>query len=72
MSAGARPFGLRALAPSLLALQWFRNDEDYWAIWLGLLIIAVAVTAFWLDSPWITRVAATPASWSTPAGSGRT
>jgi len=34
--------------------RWYSgmlSKEDYWAIWLGLLILAVAVGAFWLDSP---------------------
>ena len=33
--------------------RWYSgmlSTEDYWAIWLGLLIIAVAVGAFWLRS----------------------
>jgi uncharacterized membrane protein YadS len=42
--------------------------EDYWAIWLGLLIIAVAVIAFWLNSSLIKGVAVTPASWNNPSG----
>jgi uncharacterized membrane protein YadS len=51
--------------------RWYSgmlSTEDYWAIWLGLLIIAVAVGAFWLDSPLIKGVAVTPASWSSPGG----
>lgn len=42
------------------------KTEDYWAIWLGLLVIAVAMAFFWAGSslkPW----AVTPSTWSSVA-----
>jgi uncharacterized membrane protein YadS len=43
------------------------KTEDYWAIWLGLAVILLAMAFFWADSsikPW----AVTPGSWSDMAG----
>jgi len=51
--------------------RWYSEllaKEDYWAIWLGLLIIAVAVIAFWSGSPVVKRIAVTPEKWSGPGG----
>ncbi len=39
------------------------TTEDYWAVWLGLGVIAVAMGAFWAGST-IKSFAVTPASWS--------
>ena len=44
-------------------LKLFKT-EDYWAIWLGLLVVALAMVFFWAGStlkPW----AVTPGKWST-------
>jgi len=42
------------------------RTEDYWAIWLGMLVIALSVGFFWAGStlkPW----AVTPGTWSDPS-----
>jgi len=46
------------------------KTEDYWAIWLGLLIIAITMIAFWSDSLFIKHIAVTPEKWSTISGIG--
>ncbi len=41
------------------------KTEDYWAIWLGMIVIALSVGCFWAGStlePW----AVTPGTWSDP------
>ncbi len=43
------------------------KTEDYWAIWLGLLIIFVAMFAFWGGGT-IKSIAITPGGWSTGGG----
>jgi len=44
-------------------LKLFRT-EDYWAIWLGLLVIFACLAAFWSGSS-LRGVAVTPGSWTT-------
>lgn len=49
--------------------RWFKKNkllqtEDYWAIWLGLLIIVVTMIAFWSGSLFIKNIAVTPDKWS--------
>ncbi|MFC1491930.1 YeiH family protein [Nitrospinota bacterium] len=44
------------------------QSEDYWAIWLGLLIIAVAVVAFWSGGLFIKHIAVTPGKWGDLSG----
>jgi uncharacterized membrane protein YadS len=44
-------------------LKLFRT-EDYWAIWLGLLVIFACLAAFWAGSS-LKGIAVTPGSWST-------
>ena len=39
------------------------KTEDYWAIWLGLLVIAICVGAFWSGST-LKSLAVTPGTWS--------
>ncbi|MCU0303272.1 MAG: YeiH family protein [Thermoanaerobaculales bacterium] len=43
-------------------LKIFRT-EDYWAIWLGLLVILACLVAFWSGSS-LSRLAVTPGTWS--------
>jgi len=53
---------------SATGLRLFKT-EDYWAIWLGLLVIAAAMSFFWAGStlgPW----AVTPKTWSDFAALG--
>lgn len=45
------------------ARSQFLTTEDYWAIWLGLGIIALAMVFFWAGST-LKPFAVTPASWS--------
>ncbi len=47
-------------------LKIFRT-EDYWAIWLGMLVIALAVGAFWAGTT-IKGWAVTPGTWSDLGG----
>jgi uncharacterized membrane protein YadS len=49
--------------PSKKQSKLFKT-EDYWAIWLGMGIIAVAMLAFWAGGS-IKSIAVTPGSWST-------
>jgi len=51
-----------AVQPAKHQSKLFRT-EDYWAIWLGLAIIAVAMIAFWTGST-IKPYAVTPGGWS--------
>jgi uncharacterized membrane protein YadS len=44
-------------------LKIFRT-EDYWAIWLGLLVILACLAAFWSGSS-LARLAVAPGAWST-------
>ncbi len=46
------------------------KTEDYWAIWLGLLVIASCVGTFWAGSS-LKDLAATPGSWSSFSGLGK-
>ena len=39
------------------------TTEDYWAVWLGLVVIALAMGVFWAGST-IKAFAVTPGSWS--------
>jgi len=53
--------------------RWFQRTqllqtEDYWAIWLGLLVIGVSLAAFWSGSSRVARVAVTPPTWTDPRG----
>jgi len=43
------------------------KTEDYWAVWLGLLIIFVAMAAFW-NGTTIKGIAITPGRWSDLGG----
>ena len=40
------------------------TTEDYWAVWLGLGVIALAMSVFWAGST-IKELAVTPGTWST-------
>lgn len=40
------------------------QTEDYWAIWVGFLVIAASVTAFGLGSGLVKNIAVTPGQWS--------
>ena len=42
----------------------FFTTEDYWAVWLGLGVIALAMGVFWVGST-IKALAVTPGTWST-------
>jgi uncharacterized membrane protein YadS len=49
--------------------RWFKKTkllqtEDYWAIWLGLLIIVVTIGAFWAGSLFMKNIAVTPGKWA--------
>jgi len=49
--------------------SWVRRSsllktEDYWAIWVGLLVIVASMAAFWAESLIVKQVAVTPGTWS--------
>ena len=53
--------------------RWFKKTkllqtEDYWAIWLGLFVIAVTMVAFWGGSLLIRDIAVTPEKWTALSG----
>jgi uncharacterized membrane protein YadS len=53
--------------------RWYRRTrllqtEDYWAIWLGLIVIGIAMLAFWSNSLFVKNVAVTPSTWSEWSG----
>src|SRR5208337_2378806 len=48
--------------------RWFKKTkllktEDYWAIWLGLLIVVVTIGAFWAGSLFMKNIAVIPGKW---------
>ena len=46
----------------------FLQTEDYWAVWLGLAVIAVSMAGFWFGSSAVRDLAVTPGKWSDLAG----
>ena len=53
--------------------RWFKKSkllqtEDYWAIWLGLSVIAITMAAFWGGSLLIKNFAVTPEKWTALSG----
>ena len=49
--------------------RWFKKakllqTEDYWATWLGLLIVVVTIGAFWAGSLFMQNIAVTPGKWT--------
>lgn len=52
--------------PSRITSELYKT-EDYWAVWLGLLIIFVAMAAFWSGTT-IKGIAVTPGKWSDIGG----
>ncbi len=50
-------------------IQKLWKTEDFWAIWLGLGIVLLALVAF-VSGGSIKGWAVTPGSWSTPARAG--
>jgi len=44
------------------------QTEDYWAIWLGLLVIVISMAGLWTGSSIVKDFAVTPGKWGDPAG----
>ncbi len=44
------------------------KTEDYWAMWLGFLIISVVMIAFFTGSAWMKKIAVTPGQWNSLSG----
>ena len=47
------------------------QTEDWWAVWVGLLVILLSLAGFWAGSPLVKDLAVTPGKWSDPDGIAR-